>query len=156
MGDITVASKPLTFLAAGLALLATLAPARADDAAATAPSEPMTILDGVFTQEQADRGKIAYDAHCASCHSGNLRGTWNMGPSIAGFRFNHSWNDQSVGDLFAYLKASMPKVDPGTLTDRQYADIVAYLLLRNEYPAGTTLEIPLDPDAQSLITIVDK
>jgi hypothetical protein len=79
-----------------------------------------------------------------------------MGPSIAGFRFENNWVDLTVADLFNYLQSTMPKEKPGSLTDSEYADVLAYLLLRNEYPAGDDVEIPVDPEMQSLIAIVDQ
>lgn len=154
--------NPLAPLAAGLILLAAPAAAQkphdSPDAATAAghagPAGSLTVLDGVYTEEQAERGREIFGDYCAVCHGGNLRGTWNMGPSIVGFRFERNWVDRTVADLFAYIREEMPQDDPGTLSDTETAALLAYILARNDYPAGADVEIPLDPDAQELITII--
>ena len=45
----------------------------------------------------------------------------------------------------------MPAEDPGNLTTRQYADLVAYIFSMNNFPAG---EKELDRDAAVLGEIV--
>lgn len=147
-------------LALSLTLFATLIVAQeptgtgdVNEDANSVPADAVSIFDGVFTEEQAERGRALYGDYCTACHGGNLRGTWNMGPSIAGFRFERDWVGSTVGELFAYLKEEMPKDDPGILIDSEYVDVIAYILFRNEYPFGTTMELPLDPDEQALITI---
>lgn len=145
-------SPPLVPLALCLTLLATLGAAQ--DLNGNPEAEAMTTLDGVFTEEQAGRGRAIYGEYCTACHGGNLHGTWNMGPSIAGFRFERHWVDSTVADLFAYLSEEMPKDDPGILIDTEYAAVLAYILSRNEYPFGAAMELPVEPDRQALITIV--
>ena len=46
------------------------------------------------------------------------------------------WSGSDVGSLFARTKASMPPGAPGSLTDAEYLDIVAYMLRVNEFPSG--------------------
>jgi hypothetical protein len=46
------------------------------------------------------------------------------------------WSGSDVGSLFARTKASMPPGAPGSLTDAEYFDIVAYMLRVNEFPSG--------------------
>ncbi len=41
------------------------------------------------------------------------------------------------------MHASMPQNDPGSLSQQQNADILAYMLQQGSYPAGTT-ELPTD------------
>jgi hypothetical protein len=38
----------------------------------------------------------------------------------------------------------MPKQDPGTLTPKEVAQVIAYILKQNRMPAGST-ELPTDP-----------
>ena len=45
--------------------------------------------------------------------------------------------------MFGYLKATMPQDRPGSLTDQQYADLLAYILRNNDYPSGNQ-ELPTD------------
>lgn len=46
------------------------------------------------------------------------------------------WSGSDIGSLFARTKASMPPGAPGSLTDAEYFDIVAYMLRVNEFPSG--------------------
>ncbi len=46
-----------------------------------------TVWDGVYTADQAARGKVVYDSHCSSCHLADLGGSLEVrplaGPKIA-------------------------------------------------------------------------
>src|SRR5690242_13967846 len=72
--------------------------------AAQAPGR--TVWDGVFTPEQAERGRAHYAAACARCHGGDLEG--GMGRSLAGPAFLNKWREQSVADLLEYVSRTMP------------------------------------------------
>jgi mono/diheme cytochrome c family protein len=109
--------------------------------------------EGIYTQEQADRGKTMYAEQCASCHGDNLEGSGPM-PPLAGPDFQTNWSGKTVGELFEKTHTTMPATAPGTLTVDQAADVVAYVLSVGTYPAGmeplgTTMEtlalIKLDP-----------
>ena len=52
-------------------------------ALAAAAQTPRPIWDGVYTTEQANRGKIAYVEQCASCHGLELGGG-DETPALAG------------------------------------------------------------------------
>jgi mono/diheme cytochrome c family protein len=95
--------------------------------------------DGWFTEEQAERGEQEYAQHCASCHGDDLRGN----PPLAGESFHGSF--ETVWDLFDYTRETMPQDAPGSLDDATYADITAFVLQQNDFPAG---EEELDPDDQ--------
>jgi hypothetical protein len=55
------------------------------------------------------------------------------------------WAGQTVDDLYGFISTAMPDANPGSLTAEQYADVVAYLLSLNGYPAGES-ELPTDRD----------
>lgn len=105
--------------------------------------EGKTVWNGVYTEEQAKRGKAAYQKECASCHMEDLRGEGYAAPLIAD-AFTQRWQDGTLGDLFTLLKATMPADRPSVLSNEAYADIVAYLLKMNSYPAGEQ-ELSKDP-----------
>lgn len=42
-----------------------------------------SVWDGIFTEEQATRGKAVYEQHCRSCHGADLMGDGVMDPSLA-------------------------------------------------------------------------
>ncbi len=94
-----------------------------------------STLDGVFTSAQARRGRRVYNQNCASCHGQGLRGG-EMAPSVAGADFIVFWTEVSVGSLFERIRLTMPEDGPGRLSDQEYTDVVAYMLDRNDYPAG--------------------
>jgi mono/diheme cytochrome c family protein len=91
--------------------------------------------DRVFSEAQASRGRQQYEAHCASCHGEDLTG--REGRSLVGSQFWQSWGEDSLQSLFAYMKTSMPHGAPGSLAPQAYVDLVAYVLQKNEYPAGS-------------------
>ena len=89
--------------------------------------------DGVYTPAQALRGQLAYVENCQSCHRANLSG---YGGVLIGAYFMESWRDESLDKFFALMKRTMPGNRPGSLTDRQYIDITAWVLLSNHFPEG--------------------
>jgi mono/diheme cytochrome c family protein len=96
---------------------------------------PKSVADGVFAADQAKRGAMLYADSCAACHDVNLIG--GIGPALAGKDFIAAWKDKTVGDFFTKIKVEMPLTAPGTLTAEQTADLVAFVLNTNQFPAGT-------------------
>jgi sugar lactone lactonase YvrE/mono/diheme cytochrome c family protein len=94
-----------------------------------------TVWSGVYTDAQADRGAQAYQANCQSCHGAQLTGQGEAKP-LSGAGFLSSWNGLSVGDLFERIRTTMPINAPKSLPRTTYADILAYLLKFNGFPAG--------------------
>jgi quinoprotein glucose dehydrogenase len=96
------------------------------------------VWDGVFTEDQAGRGRILYAQHCAACHGGNLEGADNR--ALAGDRFWTTWQDTTLDRLLGHISTSMPHSDDGslkgTLGMRVYEDITAHILRTNGFPAG--------------------
>ncbi len=103
-----------------------------------------SVLDGVYTEEQAKRGAPLYAQQCSSCHGQTLEGL-DMAPGLTGGTFVSNWNGLTVGDIFERIRLTMPQDDPGKLSRQQDADIVAYLLQVNKYPAGKS-ELPLETE----------
>src|SRR5690606_37640325 len=52
--------------------------------------------------------------------------------------------------FYNYISTAMPANAPGSLTDQQYVDIVAYLLAENGHPTGTE-ELPADTEVLAQI-----
>jgi len=99
-----------------------------------------SIWDGIYTEEQATRGKALYSQECSSCHGGELTGG-EMAPPLAGGEFMAGWDGLTVGDLFERIRISMPQNSPGSLSGQQNADILSFIFSANKFPAGTT-EMP--------------
>jgi mono/diheme cytochrome c family protein len=95
-----------------------------------------SVWDGVYSGTQADRGGTLYGQSCASCHGERLQGKHPTTPALAGDTFKGNWNGQTVDDLFEKIQTSMPADNPGHLSRQQNADILAFLLKSNQFPAG--------------------
>lgn len=94
---------------------------------------------GVYTDEQASRGKSHYEAFCASCHVGDLGGTLAAdtgAPPLRGAPFMASLEKKGVAAVFDYVKTTMPYDDPASLREAEYLDILAFLIQANGFPGG--------------------
>ncbi len=92
---------------------------------------------GPFTQAQADAGHAVYATSCAGCHRVNLAGGGDA-PALGGPGFISSFGNRSTKDLYTFIASSMPVGRPGSLSEKQYTDVTAYLLWANGGKAGTT------------------
>lgn len=79
--------------------------------------------------------------NCASCHPP----VTHTGPA-----FVAAWNGRTVASLFRYIRSTMPKSEPGSLTESEYIRVLAYLLKLNGMPAGPT-ELTTDVEALKLL-----
>jgi mono/diheme cytochrome c family protein len=129
------ASTPPATDSAAAVLSTSLVPIARQDTGGAA-RHPST-LDGVYTAEQAKRGRDVYFGNCRSCHTAATH---------TGATFAQSWQGKQLSDLFLYVATKMPKNDPGSLAPEDAADVVAYLLQLNAMPVGKA-ELPPDPDA---------
>ena len=94
-----------------------------------------SIWVGVYTNGQAQRGRTAYLAKCASCHRDDLAGS-SMAPALVGTGFLLMWDGKSVRDFYGRIRTTMPGDLPGSLSREETLDILAYLLQANGLPAG--------------------
>ncbi|MBB3346751.1 MULTISPECIES: c-type cytochrome [unclassified Sphingomonas] len=108
------------------------------------------VWNGVYTAEQAARGKVAYAENCAACHGDTLAGI-DVAPALVGGGFLNNWNGTSAGDLFSRIKTTMPLSAPGSLPGKTVADIQAYIFEVNGFPAG---KLPLPPSQPMAAGIV--
>jgi mono/diheme cytochrome c family protein len=101
-------------------------------------AEPaLSVWDGIYTAEQANRGAAFYAQRCAHCHAPDLTGG-EIAPALNSAEFKSNWSGLSVDDLFERIKVSMPQDNPGSLSRQQTADVLAFVLLKNGFPAGKT------------------
>ena len=120
-------------------------------------AEPSTtVWDGVFSEAQAARGRAAYTGACGLCHGRRLNGApddpdMRPTPPLARARFLREWEGRSLAALLAYTRLTMPEDNPGSLTDEEYVDVIAYMLSVSRFPAGDG-ELPTD--ARELARVV--
>jgi polar amino acid transport system substrate-binding protein len=90
-----------------------------------------------YTVAQARAGAGVYRRYCLQCHGADLQGT--AGPSVAGADFlaTAQRNKWSLSDLRTTVFENMPFSNPGSLTPKQYADVMAFLLASNCYASGS-------------------
>lgn len=109
----------------------------------TGAAQERTTADGVFTAAQASRGAQGYAVFCAHCHASDLSGDSTGDSGAYPLRYDGFMEGSDAGALFDKMQSSMPLDAPGALSDQQYADIEAFLLEQNGFPAGDT-ELPAD------------
>jgi S-disulfanyl-L-cysteine oxidoreductase SoxD len=119
---------------------------------AQAAPHQVSVRNGVYTTEEAQQGKAIYQNQCGMCHGDALEGQGQNSP-LAGTVFLNNWTGQTVADLFMKTIVMMPAMDPGTLTPKDTAEVIAYILSANKFPAGKT-ELPTDPQSLEMIHIV--
>ena len=108
---------------------------------AQAPTK--SVKAGVYGAAQADRGQALYRSKCASCHAPN-RFTDDL--------FYTSFAGKPLWEMFDVISDTMPEDDPGGMKKEEYADVIAYLLKLNGFPAGIA-NLPTDKDALSAIVM---
>ena len=96
---------------------------------------------GAFTTAQVNDGHAMYDAACAGCHLPDLSGT-NDAPALGGTAFMGAWGKRTTAQLYSKIATTMPLGGGGSLSEKQYTDITAYILERNGARAGTAAFTP--------------
>jgi mono/diheme cytochrome c family protein len=121
--------------------------------ASLAHAQEARIWTGIFTDEQADRGKADFAQSCTRCHGQDLAGL--TAPSLNGNRFITAWENENLYKLFVKIRDTMPPNFGTILTDEAKLDVMTFLLRTNGYPAGS-LELKVDPETLENIQIVRK
>lgn len=134
-------------LAVGVALVLAVAVQRVD---LRAQAGGKNVWDGVFTAEQAARGKTTFMTYCASCHGETGEGTPNA-PRTKVEIVAH-WEEATLNDLFVKVRTTMPRDQPSTLADPTYIDAIAYVLQLTGFPAGSQ-ELAPTPDLLKSVAI---
>ena len=90
-----------------------------------ASAKPRTTIDAVYSKQQAKTGERLYQEHCLICHDKKY-----FQPVL------EVWSGQSVATFFQMMSATMPESDPGSLHEKEYVDILAYIFSLSKFPAG--------------------
>jgi len=96
---------------------------------------------GPITQAQVDSGRAGYAASCAQCHNPDLSGT-NDAPQLAGDAFMGAWKGRTAQQLYNKIAKTMPAGRGGSLDEKTYTDITAFILHANGAVAGQTALTP--------------
>jgi cytochrome c len=116
---------------------------------------PASVWDAVYSPEQSRRGEALYKRDCAPCHGESLEGNAQTDrgrrlervlPPLSGDVFKGNWNGRPLSDLFDKIFKTMPRDEQGKLTAKDTAELLAYLLEFNEFPAGKA-DLPADASA---------
>ena len=119
-----------------------------------APAAARTNWDGVYSEEQAARGKQVYARACAVCHLDTLQGD-SVSPTLMGPSFFARFADLTALEMVTALRSSMPQNAPDSLGDQAYVDLVAYLLKANGNRSGAS-ELKTDVAELERIIIADQ
>lgn len=153
-----IARRKIVIAVSG-AMIATLtlvqiAATPAASSSARFPLAPGSVWDSVFTLAQAGRGESTYRATCSNCHGDSLAGI-NDAPGLTGTQFHKTWDGNALSSLFNRISNDMPSDNPGSLTKPQVAEVIAFLLKFNGYPAGKS-DLPGAADSLSQIRFLPK
>jgi cytochrome c len=90
-------------------------------------ADSRTVNDAVYSKAQAKVGEKLYAAHCLLCHDKKY-----FRPVLK------RWEGQTLSILFTVMSTSMPESNPGFLREKEYVDILAYILSLSRYAPGDT------------------
>jgi quinoprotein glucose dehydrogenase len=89
----------------------------------------------------------AYAKNCAACHGPELRGG-ETGPALFGTTFQDKWSARAPGELETFMRRSMPPTNPGSLSARDYASVIARIRRANGWPVAPGSDGSGGPGAQ--------
>jgi mono/diheme cytochrome c family protein len=93
--------------------------------------------------DQVAAGSEVYTASCAKCHGDEGQG--GTGPVVIGGNKRIA-SYQTTQRLYDYVSRTMPFDAPGSLTEDQYWNVIAYLLDENQLlPEDTVLGPETEP-----------
>jgi S-disulfanyl-L-cysteine oxidoreductase SoxD len=101
--------------------------------------------DGIYSADQAKRGEAIYQKQCVSCHGAAMDGAGPY-PPLSGDEFLNKYEGQPTVTLYDMVQKLMPATNPGSLSRGDAADVLAYILSFNKFPAGKT-DLPNDEES---------
>lgn len=110
---------------------------------ASAPAAEAVASAASFTDGQADRGREVFRGQCTECHASS---------EFSDSQFKFKWSRRHAGSLYQLIQTQMPETAPGSLTDAETVDLVAYILRMNGFTPGAA-ELAADSDVLSGISL---
>lgn len=96
--------------------------------------------------DQVARGQKLYGERCAGCHGAGGEGIAGKGPAVVGHTAlpldppagakARNAQFRTAADVFGWVKANMPAGKGGSLTDEEYAAVLAFDLKANGVDLG--------------------
>lgn len=100
------------------------------------PRPPLFLLAGLLVlgaaraqDDSVERGRALFAAECSRCHI----------PIEMDRRLRADWLGRTGAELLARIRNTMPAETPGSLSDRQYRDLTAYILSAGGVPVGESV-----------------
>ena len=135
----------VTRVAASAAVLGPVAVSLAVAWGLAAQDGERTLRDGVFSAAEVARGDRLFHSICMNCHE------------ISEFTGAGAYLEEVEGkplwDTFEFVWSEMPEDDPGSLSPRDYAAVLAYIFSVYGLPTGDTA-LPIDRESLRAITIM--
>ncbi|MER3405965.1 MAG: cytochrome C, partial [Chloroflexota bacterium] len=98
--------------------------------------------------DQLTRGRQVFMQVCAACHGEDGQGQPEGGPAIIAAPSLVFY--ATAADLFDTIRRTMPENNPGSLSEQEYWDVVAYILAQSGLnPEG----LPVGPDTAGSIPV---
>ncbi len=101
----------------------------------TTPTNTSTTTGDTTFGQAADSGKTTYASKCAKCHGDNGQGV--TAPAVIGSGANLGKYNTAQG-LLEFISAQMPFDAPGSLSSQEYLNILAFLLVQDNYVTAAT------------------
>ena len=106
-------------------------------ALAGGPANAQQLRQAEYQTAQAERGAALYQQQCAACHLPDLQGFFEA-VALADSAFVDNWRNRAPAEMLDLLRRTMPTQAPGSLSDEEYLDIIAFLLQANGVASGPT------------------
>lgn len=115
------------------------AAAAGDQGAAAAGDQGAAAAAPATAADQVAMGAKVWSDSCAVCHGDKGQGKKKSPPVVGkkAIKAMKKAKAKSAADLYGFIKAKMPKDDPGSLTDEQYLAVTAWVLKQNGRLADT-------------------
>lgn len=98
--------------------------------------------------DQLARGQQVFFQVCAACHGEDGQGLPEGGPAIIAAPSLAFY--ATAADLFDTIRRTMPEDNPGSLSEQEYWDVVAYILAQSGLnPEG----LPVGPETAGSIAV---
>ncbi len=95
-----------------------------------AATEPPPAPSGPTVVQVAESGAAVFAQSCARCHGD--QGEGRSAPALVGAGTNIQRHGDALG-LLEYFSSRMPVGAPGSLSEEQYSQILAWILLGNAF-----------------------